>query len=108
MPSKPFVGKLPPPPNKTFPYRHGALSLWLRALTSAQRKEFRALTGIPDQYMQRMVEGARRAGSLRAIEIERASVVLAEKYDTPIVYREDMAEGCDTCEFAQRCRSRGA
>lgn len=70
----------------------------LKDLTPAQRKRLAALAKTTDGSLRQM-QTRRRPSASMALRIERAAKRMGLD-----IRREDLAAGCDSCEFARACR----
>lgn len=76
-------------------------SMRIKDLTPAQRKSLAKAAGTSEGSIRQM-QTRRRPSSRMAIRLELAGRKLGLD-----LRREQMAAGCDSCEFARKCRKSG-
>jgi DNA-binding transcriptional regulator YdaS (Cro superfamily) len=68
-------------------------------LSPKDRKRLAALAGVSEGSLRHVAHGRRHVSSTTAILLERAAKRMGID-----LRREQMARGCDVCEFARACR----
>jgi transcriptional regulator with XRE-family HTH domain len=81
------------------------IKAWMSKATVEQQEELAAMVGTSRGTLYLYASGNRTPSSSRAIEIEAATMEMAEKTNgsLPVLYRTDMSSACASCHFARQC-----
>lgn len=95
------------------------LKVWMRKATAEEQEDLAKRSGTTrgmlyhyansDNTSRRQKPNERRPSAERAAELERASHEMhRENPALPKLYRTDLAEACQHCEYAQKCLGKNA